>query len=84
MIPLALTDPGLFSGILVSACRSLHALHGSGVPGSNYVVLALHYKTACIASLNMALSEEAENPRDATIAKAIVLAGDEVRFCPSS
>ena len=75
-ISLALTDPGMLNGILIPACRSLHYLHG-GSP-HRYLEYALRYKMACIASLNKAISEEGNNPRDSTIAKAVILAGDEV------
>ncbi|KAH8647877.1 hypothetical protein BX600DRAFT_475960 [Xylariales sp. PMI_506] len=70
-IPLALTDPGMLDGVLISACRSLHAFCG-GI----YLQHALYYKVACLASLSHSIAEDPE-PRDVTIAKAIILAGDE-------
>ena len=73
-IPLALSDPGMLDGIFVSVCRSLHSLHGGGP----YLEYALRYKLTCLASLNNSISEEGSEPRDASIAKAIILAGDEV------
>jgi len=75
-VSLALTDPGMLNGLLIPACRSLHSLHG-GDP-HRYLEYALRYKVACIASLNKAILEEGSNPRDSTIAKAVILAGDEV------
>ncbi|KAK0716176.1 hypothetical protein B0H67DRAFT_582536 [Lasiosphaeris hirsuta] len=75
-ISLALTDPGMLNGILIPACRSLHSLHGGGP--HRYLEYALRYKMACIGSLNKAISEEGSNPHDSTIAKAVILAGDEV------
>ncbi|KAH6989924.1 hypothetical protein EDB80DRAFT_163245 [Ilyonectria destructans] len=73
-IPLAMTDPGMLNGILVPACRNLHSLQGEG----QYLEMALRYKVACIVSLNMDLSEQGGKPGDSSIAKAIILAGDEV------
>ncbi|KAK0721786.1 hypothetical protein B0T26DRAFT_673571 [Lasiosphaeria miniovina] len=74
-VPLALTDPGMLDGLLTPACRSLHSLYGDG--RSAYWTCALSYKTACIVSLSQAISREGNNPRDSTIAKAVILAGDE-------
>ncbi|KAK3348917.1 hypothetical protein B0T25DRAFT_609223 [Lasiosphaeria hispida] len=75
-VTLALTDPGMLNGILISACRSLHSLHGGGP--HRYLEYALRYKMACIVSLNKAISEEGSNPQDSSIAKAVILASDEV------
>lgn len=74
-IPLALTDPGLLNGILISACRSLHVLYSGRSP---YLNAAVRYKVSCIRSVNDDISKEPAAPRDATIAKAIMLSGDEV------
>jgi hypothetical protein len=75
LIPLALTNPGLLDGILVSSCRSLHVLYdGKG----SYLERALRYKLACIRSLNQEIMVESTMLQDATILKSIVMAGDEV------
>ncbi|KAH8897457.1 hypothetical protein GQ53DRAFT_743149 [Thozetella sp. PMI_491] len=73
-IPLALTDPGMLDGIFITACRSLYALHGGGP----YLEYALRYKLRCMASLQKSISEERDRPRGSSVAKAMLLAGDEV------
>ncbi len=75
-VSLALTDLGMLNGLLVSACRSLHSLYGGGP----YLEYALRYKMACIVDLNRAITGEGSKPRDSTIAKAIILASDEVPY----
>jgi hypothetical protein len=73
-VPLAFTDSGMLNGILISACRDMFALYGSGP----YIQFALQYKASCISSLKEAILTEESKPSDASIAKAILLAGDEV------
>ncbi|KAH8879962.1 hypothetical protein GQ53DRAFT_813596 [Thozetella sp. PMI_491] len=72
-LPLALTDPGMLDGILITVCRSLYALHGGGP----YLQYALLYKLRCLASLQKSISKEGDRPRSASLAKAMLLAGDE-------
>jgi hypothetical protein len=78
-IPFVLTDTGLLNGVLVPACRSLHVLCGGKGP---YLEAALSYKAKCIESLQHDLSDESAPPRESIIAKAIALAGEEVRSPP--
>ncbi len=73
-VPLTLTKPGLFCGLLLSACRNLLESHQDPY----YMRLAIVYKLACIRSLNRQLSEESGIMGDVTIVQALSLAADEV------
>lgn len=76
-IPLALSDAGLLCGLLLVACRSL-VLSKSAV-GDDYARMALAYKGECIKSTNQAVVAEGTSVSDATIAKVLVMASEEVR-----
>ena len=76
-VPFSLSESGMLSTILLSACRSLLRLEYKGY---NYNQLALSYKGHCIKTVNDALSQEARATSDATIGIVLSLAADDVSF----
>ncbi len=77
-VSLALSDVGLLSGLLLAACR--HLSLQSHRQEQYYLRPATQYKLACVQALNRAISVEGSSAiSDATVAKAMVLAYDEVR-----
>lgn len=81
-IPLSFTDSGMMSGLLLTACRSLHDLYQNGpFQAAPYLQLALKYKLALMRSISSDISKQGEQGAsiaELTIAKTIMLAGDEV------
>lgn len=74
-IPFALSDIGLIAALFLQSCNSLAAFN----PGQGYVDMATEYRLQCIQSTNAALStHRATQLSDATIAKVMVMAFDEV------
>jgi hypothetical protein len=74
-VPGSKTDSGWLAGLLLSSIRSLSQVQGT----DRYTKASLAYKGECMRSVNRALATESKNPSDATIAKALALASDEVR-----
>lgn len=81
-LPFIITDPGLLAAVLLASCRNmlLHNRKGDafGHGQANWQKLALKYKIECITSVNAAILAEQPHISDATIAKSIVMATDEV------
>lgn len=73
---LALTDDGLVCGILLSSCR--HLSH-YGFQEHQIRQLALAYKVTCLRALREVISMESKPAGDVMVAKALMLAFDEVR-----
>lgn len=73
-LPFAITDVGLMNGVFLIASRSLAVLYSN----ETFILQALKYKGVCIRSINVAISQEGIMISDSTIAKALVLASDEV------
>jgi hypothetical protein len=76
-VPLALTEVGLLDSLFLAACRHLYGNCQQPEQKQRFVKLAAHYKLACARSLRKAISAEAFFS-DATIAKSLMLAYDEV------
>jgi hypothetical protein len=76
LIPLALSNPGLLSGILLAACRSLFKQEQNNY----YVDLATFYKLACLRSMSELLAAQNRQVGDSEIAQAALLAADEVSY----
>lgn len=76
LIPLALSNPGLLSAILLAACRSLFKQDRNDY----YVELATFYKLACLRSMSEVLAEQNRRVGDPEIAQASLLAADEVSY----
>lgn len=81
-LPFVVTDPGLLAAVLLASCRNM-LLHNRqseafGHSQANWLELALKYKIECISSINTAILAELPHISDATIAKTIVMATDEV------
>lgn len=76
LIPLALSNPGLLSAILLAACRSLFKQDRNDY----YVELATFYKLACLRSMSELLAAQNRRAGDPEIAQASLLAADEVSY----
>lgn len=76
LIPLALSNSGLLSAILLSACRSLFKQQQNNY----YVELAIFYKLACLRSMSELLAAQNRQVGDSVIAQASLLAADEVSY----
>jgi hypothetical protein len=76
LIPLAMTNPGLLTAILLAACRSLFKQDQNDY----YVELATFYKLACLRSMSNRLAAENRQVGDPEIAQAALLAADEVSY----
>ena len=80
VIPFALSDPGLLSGLLLSACRSLAPQDRQSTAASDdYSHMALRYKYECIRTTNNAITSEGMSVKDATISVVLFMCADEVR-----
>ncbi len=80
LVPFALSDPALLSGILLSACRSLAPQDRQLIaPSDDYSHMALRYKHECIQATNKAITSEGMGVKDATIAVVLFMCADEVR-----
>jgi hypothetical protein len=73
-LPLAITKPGIMSGIFFAASRSLALLHSSGP----YLSDAFKYDDAFLRSINKAISEDGGSVKDSTIVQVWLLASSEV------
>lgn len=73
-IPLALSDRGLMAALFLQSCHSLEALN----PCQNYADMSTTYRLQCIQSTNASLAKTATQMSDATIAKVMIMAVDEV------
>jgi hypothetical protein len=71
-----ITDLGMMNGLFLAACRSLANQTHEGV----YASQALRYKGACIRSVAKAIEDEGDSVSDATVAKVLFLASDEVSY----
>ncbi|EHK50743.1 uncharacterized protein TrAtP1_005180 [Trichoderma atroviride] len=76
LIPLALSNPGLLTAILLAACRSLFKQDQNNY----YVELATFYKLACLRSMSQQLAAEDRRVGDPEIAQAALLAADELNI----
>ncbi|KAL7917409.1 hypothetical protein ACQKWADRAFT_38178 [Trichoderma austrokoningii] len=76
LIPLALSNPGLLSAILLAASRSLFKQDQNNY----YVELATFYKLACLRSMSQRLAAENRLVGDPEIAQAALLAADELNI----
>lgn len=76
LIPLALSNPGLLSAVLLAACRSLFKQDQNNY----YVELATFYKLVCLQSMSQRLALENRQVGDPEIAQAALLAADEVSY----
>lgn len=76
LIPLALSNPGLLSAILLAACHSLFKQEQNNY----YVELATFYKLACLGSMSEFLAAQNRQVGDPEIAQASLLAADEVSY----
>jgi hypothetical protein len=73
-IPLALSDRGLMAALFLQSCQSLGALN----PCQNYADMSTKYRLQCIQSTNASLATRDRQMSDATIAKVMIMAIDEV------
>lgn len=73
-IPLALSDRGLMAALFLQSCHSLEALN----PCQNYSDMSIKYRLQCIQSTNASLATTSTQMSDATIAKVMIMAVDEV------
>lgn len=73
-IPLALSDRGLMAALFLQSCHSLGALN----PCQSYADMSTKYRIQCIQSTNASLATTATQMSDATIAKVMIMAVDEV------
>lgn len=78
-VPLALTEGGLLDALFLAACRQIHRSCQRPQQQQQFMQLACHYKVACIKSLSDSISVEVVFS-DATVAKTLMLAYDEVRI----
>jgi hypothetical protein len=81
-VPLARADASLLDIIFLLSCRHLSASYTQSHQESNFTQRAFHYKSTCLKILRDAISNEAPYFSDSTVAKAIMLAYDEVRYIP--
>ncbi|CEJ53826.1 hypothetical protein PMG11_00167 [Penicillium brasilianum] len=81
-VPLARTDASLLDIIFLLSSRHLSAINTQSQQRSAYTQRAFHYKSTCLRILRDAISNEAPYFSDSTIAKAIMLAYDEVESIP--
>lgn len=81
-VPLARSDASLLDIIFLLSCRHLSASHTHSHQESTFTQRAFHYKGTCLKILRDAISNEAPSFSDSTIAKAIMLAYDEVISTP--
>ena len=77
-IRLSHADRGFLAGLLLISCRYMCRFHRRHHP---YQDLATTYKLDCLRSLSQSIAVAPSAVSDATIAKAIVLAQDEVCVC---
>ena len=76
-VPLALTDTGLLDCLFLAACRHLSQNHQQQVQQQQFLQLAVRYKLECVQSLMETISAKLTFD-DATVAKTVMLAYDEV------
>ena len=74
LVPFALSNRTILTGILMTACRDL--FNRGQAP--QHLQLATSYKIACLNSLKRALCAPDAPLRNETIVQAALLAGDEV------
>jgi hypothetical protein len=74
-IPFALSDLGLIAALFLQACRSLGTFNANQ---EGYAELSTEYRLQCIQSTNASLSTSDMQISDATIAKVMIMAADEV------
>ncbi|KEY63880.1 hypothetical protein S7711_10128 [Stachybotrys chartarum IBT 7711] len=80
-IPLALTDPGLLSGVLLAACRHLAVVEKQDTRKHVLNTMAIQYKLVSLQSLAATLAgDESAALGDSALAKVIALGTDEVCF----
>lgn len=77
-VPLARADASLLDIIFLLSSRHLSAIYTQSHERSAYTQRAFHYKGTCLRILRDAISNEAPRFSDSTVAKAIMLAYDEV------
>lgn len=77
-VPLALTEVGLLDALFLAACRHIYRSCQHPQQQQKFLHLACHYKLACTKSLRDSISVEVFYS-DATVAKTLMLAYDEVR-----
>jgi hypothetical protein len=83
-VPLARADASLLDIIFLLSCRHLSASYTQSHQESSFTQRAFHYKSVCLKVLRDAISNEAPCFSDSTVAKAIMLAYDEVRCIPKA
>lgn len=82
-IPLALTEASLLDILFLASCRSLSASYHHAKQEQQkqfFARLGFQYKLKSLQSLRGAISAETTVYSDSTVAKAIMLAYDEVRY----
>ncbi len=77
-IPFALSDHGLTAAVFLQSCHSLKMLHGC----QSYADMSTEYRLQCIQSTSASLSSERMSISDATIAKVMIMAFEEVSILP--
>jgi hypothetical protein len=77
-VPLARADASLLDIIFLLSCRHLSASYTQSHQESSFTQRAFHYKSVCLKVLRDAISNEAPCFSDSTVAKAIMLAYDEL------
>ncbi|GKZ26839.1 hypothetical protein AbraIFM66951_003568 [Aspergillus brasiliensis] len=79
-VPTAITESSLLDIILLAACRHLSVAYSPGQQKQQYVFqrLTFQYKSQSLHALRHAISAEVPLLSDSTVAKAIMLAYDEL------
>ncbi|KAF3394304.1 hypothetical protein F1880_004762 [Penicillium rolfsii] len=77
-VPLARSDASLLDITFLLSCRHLSASYTQSRQEPDLTQRALHYKNICLKKLRDAISYEAPCFTDSTVAKAIMLAYDEL------
>ncbi|KAJ5484083.1 C6 finger domain protein [Penicillium diatomitis] len=77
-VPVARASANLLDIIFLLSCRHLHTSHAATDQEYLFMRKGLHYKSRCLKTLRDAISIEAPNFTDSTIAQAIMLAYDEL------
>ena len=83
-VPTAITESSLLDIILLAACRHLSIAYRQGSQEQQRIFqqLTFQYKSQSLQALRHAISAEMPMLTDSTVAKAIMLAYDEVGFHP--
>lgn len=77
-IPLAITETSLLNILFLASCRHLSVSYEEPQQKAHFARMAFQYKLRSLQSLRNAISAETPVFNDSTVAKAIMLAYDEV------